>query len=565
MKQFPILAILPLLISVSAPGARYEPSYSTEGMVASAEPLATRAGFEVLREGGNAADAAVAVGFALAVTYPSAGNLGGGGFLVYRKSSGEVFTLDYREKAPGAASADMFLNERGEPDPALSRSGPLAAGVPGSVAGMLETLSRFGSGKFNRRQIIARALRLSEEGFPITRSLHEELTEQRERLIACSSTARAYYPEGKAPEAGKIFRQPELARSLAEIAAKGAAGFYGGWVADSLASFMAASGGLITRQDLAAYKCIERLPITFRYKEYCLYGMGPPSSGGVVLGQLLGLLEPFDLKALGHNSASYVNRLAEAERLAFADRNHYLGDADFVDIPLDKLLSKEYLDRRRGQMPLDSAGRSAETLPGKPEAGETTHFCVVDRWGGAAAVTTTLNGGFGNGMVVPGAGFLLNNEMEDFTTAPGRPNMFGLVQGEANAIAPAKRMLSAMTPTIVTRRTDKDEEELFLVLGASGGPTIITTVLQVFLNSVVFGRNLREAVDAPRFHHQHLPDEIAVEKFALSRETAERLEKMGYKLREREYIGSASAIRVLSEGWFAGWADWAGAGAGTGW
>ena len=216
-------------------------------------------------------------------------------------------------------------------------------------------------------------------------------------------------------------------------------------------------------------------------------------------------------------------------------------------------------------MPLDSAGRSAEISPGNPEAGETTHFCVVDRWGGAAAVTTTLNGGFGNGMVVPGAGFLLNNEMEDFTTAPGRPNMFGLVQGEANAVAPAKRMLSAMTPTIVTRRTGNSGEELFMVLGAAGGPTIITTVLQVFLNSAVFGMNLREAVDVPRFHHQHLPDEIAVEKFALSRETAERLEKMGYKIREREYIGAASAVRVLGEGWFAGWADGTGAGAGTGW
>ena len=304
MKQFPIIALLSLLISVSAPGARHEPSYSAEGMVASAEPLATRASFEVLREGGNAADAAAAVGFVLAVTYPIAGNLGGGGFLVYRKPSGEVFSLDYREKAPGAASADMFLNKQGDPDPELSRNSPLAAGVPGSVAGMLETLRRFGSGKFDRAWIIAPALRLAGEGFPMTRTLHEVLTEQRERLVACPSTERVFYPEGKPPETGKIFCQPELARTLREIAAKGADGFYTGWVADSLASFMAARGGLITREDLAAYRCIDRPPVTIRYKEYNLFGMGPPSSGGVVLGQLLGLLEPFDLKALGHNSAS---------------------------------------------------------------------------------------------------------------------------------------------------------------------------------------------------------------------------------------------------------------------
>jgi len=542
--------------------ARHFPAYSSQGMVVSAQPLATQVGFEILRAGGNAADAAVAVGFALSVTYPSAGNIGGGGFLVYRKPSGEVFTLDYREKAPAGAARDMFLDSSGNPVAELSWSSILASGVPGSVAGMLESLERFGSGRLSRQQVLEGAIRLAGEGFPMPYELCKGLESGRERLGKIPSTARVFYPGGNAPEAGRVFTQPDLARTLREIADKGRQGFYSGWVADSIANFMVAQGGLITREDLAAYRCVERKPIAVSYRDYRVYGMAPPSSGAVVLGQILGLLEPFDLAGLGFNSAAYVNRLAEAQRLAYADRNRFLGDADFVKIPLKELLSAGYLDRRRSLMPLDRAGKSAEISHGHPESSQTTHFCVVDSRGGAASVTTTLNGGFGNGYVVPGAGFLLNNEMDDFTSAPGKPNRFGLVQGEANSIQAGKRMLSSQTPTIVTRVGKSGGETLYLVLGAAGGPKITTTVLQVFLNCVHFGMNVREALQAPRFHHQHLPDVIMLEPRALGAETQAVLGEMGYTLRGQDHLGMASAIRVLDDGRLAGWAD--GVGVGTG-
>jgi len=561
------LCIFPSFLFIASPclQARHSPTYSRDGMVASAEPHATQAGFEILRAGGNAADAAVAVGFALAVTCPSAGNLGGGGFLVYRKPSGEVFTLDYREKAPAQATRDMFLGSRGKPVAELSWSSLLASGVPGSVAGMLETLERFGSGKLSRQQVLEGAIRLAEEGFPMPYDLYNGLKRERKRLGGIPSTAKVFYPGSKVPEAGLAFTQSDLARTLREIAAKGKEGFYSGWVADSIANFMAAAGGLITREDLAAYRCVARQPVVISYKGYRVYGMAPPSSGGVVLGQMLGLLEPFEPGRLGFNSAAYVNRLVEAERLAYADRNRFLGDTDFVQVPVAELLSREYLDRRRSLMPSGVAGKSSEISHGSPESFQTTHFCVVDAQGGAASVTTTLNGGFGNGYVVPGAGFFLNNEMDDFAAAPGKPNRYGLVQGKANAIQAGKRMLSSQTPTIVTRAGENGEEALYLVLGAAGGPTITTTVLQIFLNSVHFGMNVREAVQAPRFHHQHLPDVVTFETRAFSAETQAVLGEMGYILEQKEHIGMASAIQVIADGWLAGWVDGVGGGAGTGW
>ncbi|HUU26788.1 MAG TPA: gamma-glutamyltransferase [archaeon] len=559
-----LAAGLILSLTPCAPAyARHHPMYSNEGMVASAEPVATQVGFEVLRAGGNAADAAVAVGFALAVAHPIAGNIGGGGFIVYREPSGEVHTLDYREKAPEKARRDMFLGPDRKPDSKLSTKTLLAVGVPGSVAGMLETLERFGSGRLSRQEIMAPAIRLAEQGFPVSLGWHETLRDSRERLAVHPSTAAVFYPGGKVPDAGDTLRQPDLTRTLREIASRGRAGFYSGWVADSLAHFMAANGGLITRADLAAYVCVPRPPVIFTYQGYRFYGMGPPSSGAVVLGQILGLLEPFDLKSMGHNSAAYVYHLVEAERLAYADRNHFLGDPDFVKIPLKSLLAKSYLDRRRSLIPENAAGKSSPASHGAPEHFQTTHFSVVDSRGGAAAITTTLNGGFGMGAVVPGAGFLLNNEMDDFSAAPGKPNLAGLVQGEANAVAGGKRMLSSMTPTIITRLDKSGNAELFLVLGASGGPTITTSVLQVFLNMAHFGMNVREAIEAPRFHHQHLPDVVYTEK-AFPEDTRKLLAGMGYTLEERQYIGSAAAIAALPEGWFAGWADGVGAGAGTG-
>ncbi len=553
------------LLAPYALNARQNPDYSVAGMVTCAECYATAAGFEILAAGGNAADAAVAVGFALAVTFPNAGNLGGGGFLVYRAPDGTVSTLDYRERGPGAATAGMFLDHLGQPDHQLSRRSLLASGVPGSVAGMLRILERWGSGKLTRGQVLAPAIRLAEQGFPVDHGFHESLINNKEWLGSIKSTALVLYPGGKTPAPGSIFSQPGLAATLREIAARGRDGFYTGWVADSLVALMNREGGMITHDDLIAYQPVERKPISFRFRDKRIFSMGPPSSGGIVLGQMLGLLEPFGLKELGHNSAAYTNRLVEAERLAYADRNHWLGDADFADVPVEELLSARYLDRRRNLMPLGRAGHSRLAPPGAAEHMETTHYCVVDSMGGAAAITTTLNGGYGNGWVVPGAGFFLNNEMDDFSAAPGRPNMFGLVQGDANKIEPGKRMLSSMTPTIVTAVQPDGAERLLLVAGAAGGPTITTTTMQIILNTTVFGMNVREAVDAARFHHQHLPDVITREPDTFSAETAGRLRAMGYEFRQRRSIGSASAIMVAPGGWLSGWSDGVGAGAGTGW
>jgi gamma-glutamyltranspeptidase / glutathione hydrolase len=412
---------------------------------------------------------------------------------------------------------------------------------------------------------MAPAIRLAEQGFPVDHGFHESLINNKDWLTGIESTARVLYPNGEIPAPGSIFRQPELANTLKKIAARGRDGFYKGWVADSLVALMSRDGGLISHDDLAAYQPVERKPISFRFRDKRIFSMGPPSSGGIVLGQMLGLLEPLELKELGHNSAAYTNRLVEAERLAYADRNHWLGDADFSDIPVEKLLSAGYLDSRRSLMPIGRAGSSRLAPPGRAEHMETTHYCVVDSMGGAAAITTTLNGGYGNGWVVPGAGFFLNNEMDDFSAAAGKPNMFGLVQGSANKIEPGKRMLSSMTPTIVTTVGANGEEKLLLVAGAAGGPTITTTTMQIILNTTVFGMNVREAVDAARFHHQHLPDVITIEPDAFSTETAGRLRAMGYEFRQRGHIGSASAIMVAPGGWLSGWSDGAGAGAGTGW
>ena len=565
-RTFTVLLAATALLALSPPlAACHFPDVGREGLVTSAEPHATQAGFDILAAGGNAADAAVAVGFALAVTYPAAGNLGGGGFLVYRSPDGEVSTLDYREAAPAAASERMFLDERGDPVPGLSTGSLLASGVPGSVAGMLETLTRFGSGRLTLAQVLAPAIRLAEDGFPVYEELAGGLVEDRLRLSAIPATAALLYPQGQPLALGETFRQPKLARVLHEIAGRGRDGFYCGWVADSLHSFMQAGGGLVTREDLAGYQAISRRPIVVKYRGWKFYGMAPPGSGGIVLGQILGLLEPFDLKSLGRNSASYSNHLVEAERLAYADRNHFLADPDFVNVPVEKLLSPAYLADRRKLIPLGRAGSSRETGHGRPEHFQTTHFCVVDAFGAAASVTTTLNDGFGSGQLVPALGFFLNNEMDDFTTAPGRPNLFGLVQGEANRVAPGKRMLSSMTPTIVTRTGTDGAQKLFMVLGASGGPTIPTSVLQVFFNVTHFGMNVREAVDAPRFHHQHLPDVITAEPEAFSRETRAALEALGYEIKERQYIGRVSAVRVREDGVLEGWADGAGAGSGTGW
>jgi len=556
-KQIISLILLCILCATSTTlqAQRIQPFMSEVGMVVCTEPQAAAAGFEVLRAGGNAADAAVAVGFALAVTWPAAGNLGGGGFCLYREPFGQVHALDYREAAPARATREMFMDSQGKARPELSQRSLLASGVPGSVEGMLTTLERFGSGKFSREQVIAPALRLAEEGMVVTPWLHGGLVEDSSLFAPWASSRAKYFPHGPALPAGDTLRQIDLGRVLREISLHGREGFYSGWVADSLASFMAQGGGLISREDLAAYRCQERKPTVFDFRGYRVYGMPPPSSGGVVLAQILGLLDPLHPENSGFNSAAYANLVVEAERLAYADRNALLADPDFVKVPLDSLLSKSYLDRRRKLIPSGHAGCSDQVGPGLPEPTHTTHFSVIDRWGGAAAVTTTINASFGNGAVVPGAGFLLNNEMDDFASAPGQPNKFGLRQGEANTVAPGKRMLSSMTPTIVTRPDSTGRESLYAALGASGGSTITTGVAQVFLNLALFGMNVREAVSAPRFHHQHYPDQIVAEPRAFSNDTRQVLEKMGYKLTDRKSLASVHAAVVLPGGWFAGWGD----------
>lgn len=546
-----------LAVSAAAAFAQYDPVYARNGMVAAPEPNAARVGAEVLKAGGNAFDAAVAVGFALAVTYPAAGNLGGGGFLTGLTAQGEALFVDFRETAPAAASRDMYLDDEGNLVEGLSTDTLLAVGVPGTTAGLLSVLDRYGS--IERGVLLAPAVRLARTGFEVPLSLQRMLESHQDRISKHESTANIFYPGGDPLRFGDFLRQPDLAASLERIRERGKAGFYEGETADLLADYMGQHGGIVTREDLRAYEAKHREPVTFDYKEYTVIAPNLPSSGGVTLAQILKLVEPFDLAGMGWHSAAYVHHLAEAERLAFADRNYHLGDRDFVEAPLKGLMSDAYLETRRGLIDPKRAGDSREIAPGEPEPPQTTHYTVVDRWGNAAAVTYTLNNSFGMGAVVEGAGFLLNNEMDDFSAKPGEANLYGLVQAEANAVAPGKRMLSSMTPTIVTRGG-----EFYAAFGTPGGPTIITTNAQIFLNMAEFGMNIREAIDAPRFHHQGLPDAIAHEPFAFSPDTRAILESMGHKFDERSSIGFATGIQAMGEGLLAGHSDARGEGAALG-
>ena len=540
--------------------AGFEPVYAQNGMVVSAERHATRAGVEILKQGGNAFDAAVAVGFALAVTYPAAGNIGGGGFLVGLTADGEKIALDFREKAPLKATRNMYLDENGEFVPDLSTDTLLAVGVPGTVHGLLSVLEDYGN--TDRGRVLAPAIRLAQDGFPISYSLARSLRNKdtKKRLTRFPSTASVLYPNGEPLRFGETWKQPELAQTLRAIRDKGKAGFYEGQTADLLVDFMRRHGGIITHEDLQNYSSKYREPFCFTYKQYGLITHPVPSSGGATLAQILKLIEPMPLRKMGFGSAKYVHALVEAERLAFADRNYYLGDPDFVDVPDDELISDDYIRERRKQIPRNKAGKSTRVSEGTLEHLETTHYCVVDRHGNVVAVTYTLNGSYGMGAVVEGAGFLLNNEMDDFSAKPGEPNMYGLVGAEANAIEPGKRMLSSMTPTIVTKDGRFD-----FTIGTPGGPTIITTNLQVFLNIVEFGMNIREAIDERRFHHQWLPDVIRHEPFAFSPDTERKLKIMGYTLDESEgTMGHAAGIQILRNGVLAGYDDGRGRGLAAG-
>jgi gamma-glutamyltranspeptidase/glutathione hydrolase len=511
-------------------------------MVASVSPIATAVGVETLRRGGNAVDAAVAVGFALAVVHPSAGNVGGGGFMVFRFASGETTALDYREAAPGLAAPDMYLDSIGRTTDA-SRTGHLAAGVPGSVAGMAEAHRRYGRLPF--ADVVAPAVRLAREGFVLDGDRAGGIRSDADRLSLFPASATQFLPGGEPPDSGDVLVQPDLARALQAIADSGPRVFYEGYLADLIVREMERGGGLISRDDLAAYRALWRDPISFAYRGYTIYSMPPSSSGGVTLALILNMLEARDsLPPFG--TPAHVHLVSEVMRRAFADRNHFLGDPAFVQMPIGALISQSYADARGADIAADHATPSAEVGPGPAEGDHTTHYSVVDAEGNAVSVTTTLNGGFGSAVTVAGAGFLLNNEMDDFTTAPGQPNMYGLIQGEANAIRPGKRMLSAMTPTVVVDSAGS----LFLVTGSPGGPTIITTVAQVISNVIDHHMPLPLAVAAPRIHHQHLPDLIRYERRGLHRGVTRRLEAMGHEVEERRgYSGEVAAIIRTPAGW----------------
>ena len=526
------------------------------GMVVSTDEYASAVGVGILRAGGNAVDAAIATSFALAVVNPEAGNIGGGGFMVIRLADGTTASLDYRERAPLAATRDMYLDENGELTDA-STVGHLAVGVPGTVAGLWAAHQRFGS--LSWAELVAPAMELAE-GFEVRERQARQLSMAGETLRTFPSTEAAFLPGGEPPEVGEMFRQRELAATLGRIAARGRAGFYRGLTADLIVAEMERGGGILTHEDLRGMEAVWRNPVEVAYRGHTLISMPPTSSGGATLAAMAKILEGFDLGSMAYQSSEHVHLLAEAWKRAYADRNSYLADPDFVEIPLERMISDEYGAERRATIAMDRATPSLEVGPGlgPVDDGETTHLSVVDASGNAAAITTTINSFFGSKVTVTGAGFLLNNEMDDFSGRPGFPNQYGLVQGEANAIAPGKRMLSAMTPTIVV---DPDGD-LLLVLGSPGGATIITNIFQQISNLIDFGMDVRQALNAPRLHHQHLPDRIQFEPGSLSPEIVSALEAMGHEMDERirtgdvyPYIGDVQAILRLPDGTLAGASD----------
>jgi len=512
-------------------------------MVVSVHPLASEIGAVIMRQGGNAVDAAVAVGFALAVVHPAAGNIGGGGFMVIRNPAGTAYALDYREAAPSGATRDMFLDDNGKLTDA-SVTGPLAAGVPGSVAGLVEAERRFG--RLSLAEVMAPAIRLARDGFALDASRARGMAAAAPRLSRFDGSRSTFLADdGQAPATGTLFVQPDLAHTLQSIADSGSKVFYEGYIADLIVAEMERDDGLISKRDLALYTPIWRDPTRVEYRGYTIYSMPPSSSGGITMGETLNIVE-----ALGpvppFGSAAQVHVLTEAMRRAFTDRNHYLGDPAFVEAPVSRLLSKSYAAELSRTIDPQRATPSADVQPGLGEGDHTTHYSVVDPDGMAVAVTTTINSGFGSAVTVAGAGFLLNNEMDDFTGAPGQPNIYGLIQGEANAVGPGKRMLSAMSPTIVL---DPDGN-LFLIVGTPGGPTIITTVTQVISDVIDHGMTLAQAVGAPRIHHQGLPDEIDYERGGLPPSVIKALEGAGYRLVERRgYSGEVAAIIRAPGGW----------------
>lgn len=550
------IAVLFLILCLGSCRTTNEKIVKPEGfvaknaMVVSAREEASKIGVEIMQKGGNAFDAMVATELALLVSYPFAGNLGGGGFMVYRKTNGETGALDYREKAPLAATKNMYLDSLGNVIPGKSLYGATSVGVPGTVAGIFECHKKFGS--LPIEDLISPVIALARKGVVVTENQEKRLTEYR-KLIAEISGDSSYFARDF--KAGDTLKYPKLAATLTRIMKNGRDEFYKGETAKILAGFVQQKGGYITLEDLENYQAVWRTPVEFHYKNIKVISMSPPSSGGITLAQIMKMLEPYNIGQYRHNSVKAIQLITEAERRAYADRNYFLGDPDFVAIPTDSLLDENYLKKRMNDFSFDKASLSSDIKEGNinfAESMETTHYSIIDAMGNAVAVTTTLNGAYGSKLYVDELGFFLNNEMDDFSAKPGVPNMFGLIGAEANSIAPGKRMLSSMTPTIVEK-----EGKLWMVVGTPGGSTIITSVLQTILNVYEFEMNIQQAVNAPRFHHQWLPDAITFEPQGFPQELIDSLSTFGYKVNKNRtpILGKVDAILVWPDGTLEGGAD----------
>ena len=526
---------------------------ANKAMVVSAREEASKIGVEIMKKGGNAFDAMVATELALAVAYPFAGNLGGGGFMVYRKANGEIGSLDYREKAPLAATKDMFLDEKGNVIKGKSTESPLAIGVPGTIAGVFAVHEKLGS--LPIEEILKPVIELAERGVIVTKKQEDRLAAYRDKIIKVNGNKTLFATAFKEND---IIQYSALTATLKRISKNGKDEFYKGETAKILVKYLQEKGAIITLEDLAQYEAKWRTPLTFDYKDLKVISMAPPSSGGICLAGIFKMIAPFDLAKMGHNSTEAIQVIVEAERRAYADRSYYLGDPDFVKIPLKALMADEYLKQRMSNFSFEKASLSSEIKEGKVnynESTETTHYSIVDQFGNAVSSTTTLNDGYGSKYYCDELGFFLNNEMDDFSAKPGEPNMFGLVGNEANSIAPQKRMLSSMTPTIVEKNG-----KLFMVVGSPGGSTIITSVLQTILNVYEYSLSMQEAVNAPRFHHQWLPDLITFEPNTFNTTTFQTLKSKGYLINEKTtpVIGKVDAILVLPNKKLEGGADFRG-------